>query len=153
MAQTVKNLPTVQETWIRFLGWEDPWRRKWQSIPGLLSGKSHEWRSLVGCSPWGCKELDTTVITTGSSHSGHRPPCPQSAAPLTLVWTETTLLSPRGGQEGQISSRSSQRVKEMRKGPQAMDCAASRKRQGNDSPWLLLLLLSHFSHVQLCATP
>ena len=22
--------------------------------------KSHGWRSLVGCSPWGCKQLDTT---------------------------------------------------------------------------------------------
>ena len=28
--------------------------------PVLLPGKSHEWRSLVGCSPWGRKELDTT---------------------------------------------------------------------------------------------
>ena len=26
--------------------------------PVLLPGKSHGWRSLVGCSPWGCKELD-----------------------------------------------------------------------------------------------
>ena len=26
----------------------------------LLPGKSHGWRSLVGCSPWGCEELDTT---------------------------------------------------------------------------------------------
>ena len=144
----------MQEMQVQSLGWEDPWRRKWQPTPEYLPGQFHGQRSLVGYSPWDCKELDTTVITTGSSHSGHRPPCPQSAAPVTLVWTETTLLSPRGGQEGQISSRSSQRVKEMRKGPQAMDCAASRKRQGNDSPWLLLLLLlSHFSHVQLCATP
>ena len=29
------------------------WRRKWQPTPVLLPGKSHEWRSLVGCSPWG----------------------------------------------------------------------------------------------------
>jgi len=36
------------------------WRRKWQSTPGLLPGKSHGQRSLVGYSPWGCKELDTT---------------------------------------------------------------------------------------------
>ena len=28
--------------------------------PGLLPGKSHGWRSLVGCSPWGRKESDTT---------------------------------------------------------------------------------------------
>ena len=37
-----------------------PWRRKWQSIPGLLPGKSHGQRSLVGYSPWGRKESDTT---------------------------------------------------------------------------------------------
>ena len=28
-------------------------RRQWQPTPVLLPGKSHEWRSLVGCSPWG----------------------------------------------------------------------------------------------------
>ena len=37
-----------------------PWRRKWQSTPVLLPGKSHGERSLVGYSPWGRKELDTT---------------------------------------------------------------------------------------------
>ena len=35
-------------------------RRQWQSTPVLLPGKSHGRRSLVGCSPWGCKESDTT---------------------------------------------------------------------------------------------
>ena len=32
----------------------------WQPTPVLLPGKSHGWRSLVGCSPWGHEELDTT---------------------------------------------------------------------------------------------
>ena len=36
------------------------WRRKWQPTPVLLPGKSHGWRSLVGCSPWGRWGLDTT---------------------------------------------------------------------------------------------
>ena len=36
------------------------WRRKWQSTPVFLLGKSHGWKSLVGYSPWGHKELDTT---------------------------------------------------------------------------------------------
>ena len=36
------------------------WRRKWQSTPVLLPGKSHEQKSLVGYSPWGRKESDTT---------------------------------------------------------------------------------------------
>ena len=35
-------------------------RRQWQPAPGLLPGKSHGRRSLVGCSPWGREELDTT---------------------------------------------------------------------------------------------
>ena len=34
--------------------------KKWQSTPGLLPGKSHGQRSLVGYSPWGRKESDTT---------------------------------------------------------------------------------------------
>ena len=37
-----------------------PWRRKQQPTPALLPGKSPGWRSLVGYSPWGRKELDTT---------------------------------------------------------------------------------------------
>ena len=31
------------------------WRRQWQPTPVLLPGKSHGWKSLVGCSPWGCE--------------------------------------------------------------------------------------------------
>ena len=36
------------------------WRRKWHSTPVFLPGRSHGQRSLVGYSPWGHKELDTT---------------------------------------------------------------------------------------------
>ena len=42
-----------------FLCWAY-WRRQWQPTPVLLPGKSHRWRSLMGCSPWGRKESDTT---------------------------------------------------------------------------------------------
>ena len=35
-------------------------RRRWHPTPVLLPGKSHGWRSLVGCSPWGREESDTT---------------------------------------------------------------------------------------------
>ena len=40
--------------WLRF------WRRQWHPTPVLLPGKSHGRRSLVGCSPWGREESDTT---------------------------------------------------------------------------------------------
>ena len=35
-------------------------RRRWRPTPVLLPGKSHGWRSLVGCSPWSREESDTT---------------------------------------------------------------------------------------------
>ena len=42
--------------WVRKI----PWRKKWQPTSVLLPGKFHGQRSLVGYSPWGGKELDTT---------------------------------------------------------------------------------------------
>ena len=44
------------DPWVRKI----PWRRKWQPTPVLLPRKCHGWRSLVGYSPRGHKELDTT---------------------------------------------------------------------------------------------
>ena len=41
-----------------------PWRREWLSIPVFLLGESNGQKSLVGYSPWGCKELDTTEQLT-----------------------------------------------------------------------------------------
>ena len=38
----------------------DFWRRPWQPTRVLLPGKSHGWRSLVSCSPWGHEESDMT---------------------------------------------------------------------------------------------
>ena len=40
--------------------WEILKDREWPPTPVLLPGKSHGQRSLVGCSPWGHEELDTT---------------------------------------------------------------------------------------------
>ena len=36
------------------------WRRKWQPTPGFSPGEFHRQKSLVGYSPWGHKESDTT---------------------------------------------------------------------------------------------
>ena len=44
------------DPWVRKI----PWRREWQPTLVFLPGKSHGQRSLVGYSPQGCKELDTT---------------------------------------------------------------------------------------------
>ena len=59
MAQKVKTLPAMRETWARSLGQEHPRRRGWQPIPVFLPGELHGQRSLEGYSPRGNKELDT----------------------------------------------------------------------------------------------
>ena len=60
LAQMVKNLPSMQETWVQALGWEDPLEKEMAPHSSTLAWKSHGRRSLVGYSPWGLKESDTT---------------------------------------------------------------------------------------------
>ena len=60
MAQRGKRLSAMQETQVRSLGWEDPLEKEVAAHSSILAGKSHGWRSVVGYSPLGCKESDTT---------------------------------------------------------------------------------------------
>ena len=53
----------MQETQVQSLDWEDSQRREWPPTPVFLPGESYGQRSLVGYSPWGCKESDTTDVT------------------------------------------------------------------------------------------
>ena len=68
IAQSVKNLPAVQEAWVRFLGWEDPlvkemathssilaWRISWIEEPGKLQSM-------------GSQELDRTYQLNHHHH-------------------------------------------------------------------------------------
>ena len=64
VAQMVKNLPAMQETWVQSLGWEDPWRRERLPTPVFLPGESHGQRNLAGYSPRGREELDMTKWLT-----------------------------------------------------------------------------------------
>ena len=50
----------MRETWVWSLSQEDPLEKEMATTPVLLPGKSHGWRGLVGYSPWGRKESDTT---------------------------------------------------------------------------------------------
>ena len=56
----VKNLPTMWETQIRSLGWEDSMEKEIATHYSILAREFHGQMSLVGYSPWGHKELDTT---------------------------------------------------------------------------------------------
>ena len=47
VAQMVKCLPTMQETQVQSLGWEDLLEKEWQPTPVLLPGKSHGLKSLI----------------------------------------------------------------------------------------------------------
>ena len=51
VAQLIKNLPAMWETWVRSLGWEAPLLPTPVFWPGEFHGLY---------SPWGCKELDMT---------------------------------------------------------------------------------------------
>ena len=53
------------------------WRRKCQSTPVLLPGKSHGQRTLVGYSPWGHKQSDTTERLHIHIHIHTNPPIVQ----------------------------------------------------------------------------
>ena len=54
------------DPWVRKI----PWRREWQPTPVVLPGESHGQRNLVGYSPWGHKESDTTEWLTCMRGSG-----------------------------------------------------------------------------------
>ena len=49
--------------WAPSLGGEETLEEAWQPTPVFLPGEPHGQRSLVGYSPWGCKESDTTEVT------------------------------------------------------------------------------------------
>ena len=56
VAQLVKNLPAMQENWVRSLGWEDPLEKGMATHSSVLVWKI-PWTVY---SPWGCKELGMT---------------------------------------------------------------------------------------------
>ena len=58
-AQLVKNLPAMQETWVRFLGWEDPLEKGMATHSSILA-----WRI-----PW--TEEPGGLQSTGSQRVGH----------------------------------------------------------------------------------
>ena len=60
MAQMVKNLPAVWETWVQSLGWEDPLEEGTAAHSSILAWRIPWTEEPVGYSPWGHKESDTT---------------------------------------------------------------------------------------------
>ena len=92
VAQLVKN----QSRRPRFNPWvrKIPGRREWQSTPVFLPGESRGQRCLVGYSPWGHKESDTTEVT---EHECTYQPFGQSVMCLTCQNQGLTLNSENCG--------------------------------------------------------
>ena len=63
VAQMVKNLPAMQQTWVWSLGQEDSLEKGMLPTPVLLPGEFHGQRSLARYSLWGCKESEYTWAT------------------------------------------------------------------------------------------
>ena len=115
VAQTVKNLPAMQETWVWSMQetWvrKIPWRREWQSTSESLPGKFHGQRSLAGYSPQDQKESDTTewltlsFTATKSNHPSHwlEKPCMQQQRPSAtknknFLKSKMTIIAQRTGE-------------------------------------------------------
>ena len=97
-------------------------RRQWHPTPALLPGKSHGRRSLVGCSPWGREESDTTErlpfhFSLSCTEEGNGNPLQCSC-----------LENPRDGEPGGLHSMGSHRV-----GHDGSDSAAAAAHTGSNS--------------------
>ena len=93
------------------------WKRKWHPTPVFLPEEFHGQRSLVGCSPCGSKEWDTTECLSSSSSRPCLPPSLPSGFPLSLAPSLPPSLAPAL--------------------PASLPCYLPRKSQRK--PWVLLM--------------
>ena len=71
LAQLVKNLPAMQETWVRSLGWEDPLEKGTVTHSNVLA-----WR--IPWTVWGCKEFLLRSLSLA---------CRRPSSPCVLTWS------------------------------------------------------------------
>ena len=144
----VKNPPAsvghIRDTGLISGSGRAPWRRAWQPTPVFLPGESHGQRSLAGYSPWGCKELDRTELDKCTQKQLLKS-CLQY---YFLTWVYAYILF---GKNQKVGSK-----------PKfTMNCknfkGINRDKETKVGAIFMCLLmhtcvLSHFSHVQICAT-
>ena len=70
VAQMVKNLPAMPETWAQSLGWEDPLEKGMTTHSSILAQIIQ--RSLAVQSPWGCKRVRHDLVTKQRQMSKQR---------------------------------------------------------------------------------
>ena len=62
MAERLKRLPAMRETWIRSLGWEDPLEKGMATHSSILAWRIPWMEELGGLQSMGRKELDMTDV-------------------------------------------------------------------------------------------
>ena len=100
MAQSVKNLPAMWETWVQSLGWEDPWRREWLPPSSILSWRIswiEESGSLQAAAAAAAKSLKS-CLTLCDPIDGSPPGSPVSGIlqPRTLEWVAISFSNNTG---------------------------------------------------------
>ena len=68
VAQSVKNLPAVQETWVQSLGWEDPLKKGMATHSSILA-----WRILWTEEPGGLQPMESQESDTTERLNHHHP--------------------------------------------------------------------------------
>ena len=67
MAQTVENLPAMQETWVQSLGWEDPLEEGMATHSNILSWRIYmdrgAWQAAVHASPYTYSSYEESDMT------------------------------------------------------------------------------------------
>ena len=74
MVQIIKNPPAMQENQVQSLGREEPLEKEMATHCSILTWRIQGQKSLVGYSPWGCKELDTTKRLSTHTSAGRKLP-------------------------------------------------------------------------------
>ena len=88
MAQMINNLPAMQETQVRSLGWKDPLEKEMAAHSSILAWRI-PWTEEPG-SPWGCKESDTSErLTLSLSFS----------SPISILYQRIVQLKVQAGAE------------------------------------------------------
>ena len=140
-------------------------RRQRHPTPVLLPGKSHGRRSLVGCRPWGREELDTTErlhfhfsLSCIGEGNGNPLQCSFLENPKDggAWWAAVSGVAQSRTRLKRLSSSSSSSRDLMKKTPGFNKCprvGPGKRSLGLLHQVTLLLLLSRFSRVRLCATP
>ena len=122
------------------------WRRAWQITPVILSGESHGQRSLVGYSPWGCKESDMTerlhIVMVSDNEAGRG-----------QLHVRKSRRSARGVEMAQARHRLEDRDHLLQTLPPNIGSSFCQERTGIKGLSHLFSSVQSLSHVQLYATP